>query len=155
MEITIPGSGTLDIKNILIDYNGTLAVDGTLIPGVEDILNGLSLQFGIYVITADTFGFAESELKNVKCTFTRLDPENQSEAKLKYLNTLGKETTAAIGNGNNDCLMLKESALGIAVIQSEGLCTRTMLMSDIVCPDIFSALDFFIKPKRLVATLRN
>lgn len=155
MEITIPGTGTLNIENILLDYNGTLAVDGILIPGVEEILNGLSNNFSIHVITADTFGSAESELKNVKCRFTKLDPANQSEAKLRHLLDLGKERTACIGNGKNDRLMLRESALGIAVIQSEGVFTETLQMSDIVCPDILSALDFFRKPKRLIATMRD
>ena len=155
MEINIPGTGTVDIKNILLDYNGTLAVDGILIPGVKDILNELSEQFSIHVITADTFGGAASELSDVKCTFTKLNPENQSEAKLRYLMECGKEHTAAIGNGKNDRYMLKEAALGIAVIQGEGAFTGTVIMSDIVCTDILHALDFFRRPKRLVATMRD
>ena len=155
MEILIPGSGTLDIKNILLDYNGTLAVDGILIPGVEHVLNELSLQYYIHIITADTFGTCETELRNVKCTFNRLEPGNQSEAKLKYLHSLGKENTACIGNGRNDMLMLKESVLGIALIQDEGVFTGTLLASDVICQDIFSALDYFRKPKRLIATLRD
>jgi P-type E1-E2 ATPase len=155
MEINIPGTGTLEIKNILLDYNGTLAVDGILIPGVKDILNELSEQFRIHVITADTFGSAEAELADIKCTFTRLKPENQSEAKLQYIIECGKENTAAIGNGKNDRYMLKEAVLGIAVIQSEGAFTETLIMSDIVCTDILHALDFFRKPKRLTATIRD
>jgi soluble P-type ATPase len=51
--------------------------------------------------------------------------------------------------------MLKESVLGIAVIQGEGAFTSTVMMSDIICSDIFSALEFFRKPKRLVATMRD
>ncbi|HPS88345.1 MAG TPA: ATPase P [Spirochaetota bacterium] len=155
MQIIIPGSDTLDIKNLLIDYNGTIAVDGKLLPGVADILNELSRQLDIHVITADTFGFAESELEQVKCTFNRLAPDNQSEAKLLYLSTLGKENTACIGNGKNDRYMLKESALGIAVVQREGVFTETAIMSDIICPDIFSALDLFRNTKRLIATMRD
>ncbi len=155
MEILIPGNGTLDIKNILLDYNGTVAVDGKLIPGVEDILNELSNQFYIHIITADTFGTSRIELKNVKCTLTILDPGNQSEAKLQYLLNLGKDHTASIGNGKNDMLMLRESALGIAILQDEGVYTQTLMLSDIVCPDILSALDLFRKPKRLVATMRD
>jgi len=155
MEINIPGTGTLDIKNILLDYNGTLAVDGILIPGVKDLLNELSGQFGIHVITADTFGSAEAELNGIKCTFTRLNPENQSEAKLQYLIECGKDNTASIGNGKNDRYMLKESILGIAVVQGEGAFTETLIMSDIVCSTILTALEFFRKPKRLVATMRD
>ncbi len=155
MEFIIPGTGTLDIKNILLDYNGTLAVDGKLISGTEERLNSLSQQYSIHVITADTFGSAEAELKNVKCTLIKLKPDNQSEAKLQYLFELGKDNTACIGNGKNDRFMLKESVLGIAVIQDEGIFTGTLMMSDIVCHDILSALEFFVKPKRLIATLRE
>lgn len=155
MEILIPGNGTIDIKNILLDYNGTVAIDGKLIPGVEAVLNELSNHFYIHIITADTFGTSRSELKNVKCTLTILDPGNQSEAKLQYLLDLGKEQTASIGNGRNDMLILKESALGVALVQMEGVYTQTLFHSDIVCPDIMSALDLFRKPKRLVATMRD
>ncbi len=155
MEINIPGSGILDIKNILLDYNGTLAVDGILLPGLKEIINELSEQFSIHVITADTFGNAEAELADIKCTFIRLKPENQTEAKLQYLIECGKENTAAIGNGKNDRYMLKEAILGIAVVQAEGAFTETLIMSDIVCHDIISALEFFRNPKRLAATMRD
>lgn len=155
MNLEIPGSGTLHIENLLLDYNGTLALDGSLLPGVEDLLNELSANFRIHIITADTFGNAASELKNVNCTFIKLGTSGQTEAKLKYLTDCGRDVTACIGNGKNDRLMLKESVLGIALIQGEGACTGTLLDSDIVCTDIFSALEFFRKPARLVATLRE
>lgn len=155
MDINIPGFDTITVKKILLDYNGTLAVDGILIPGVKEILNELSEHFEIHVITADTFGSAESELDGINCTFTKLDPENQSEAKLRYLEECGKEATACIGNGKNDRYMLKESILGIAVVQAEGAYTETLIMSDIVCQSILNALDFFRKPKRLIATMRD
>ena len=155
MNITIPGTGALDIKNILLDYNGTLAIGGILIPGVEEILNDLSLRFNIHVITADTFGSAESGLSNVKCSYTRISEENQSEAKLQFLMKCGKDTTACIGNGKNDRLMLKESVLGIAVMQGEGVFTETLMMSDIVCPDIISTLELFRDHKRIIATMRD
>lgn len=155
MEINIPGMGPISITSIILDYNGTIAVDGILIPGVKEILNELSRDFDIHIITADTFGTAGSELADVNCCFTGLDPENQSQAKLKYLMETGVENSACIGNGKNDRFMLRESVLGIAVIQAEGAFTETVMSSDIVCPDIFSALEFFRKPKRLIATMRE
>lgn len=155
MEINIPGTGTVTIKNLILDYNGTIAIDGILIPGVKEILGELSGNLAIHVVTADTFGSAESELAGVSCTFTRLEPENQTEAKLQYLISCGRDITACIGNGKNDRFMLRDSVLGIAVLQAEGVFTGTLLMSDIVCPDIFSALEFFRKPKRLTATMRE
>lgn len=155
MEITIPGTGTLDIKNIILDYNGTLAVDGILINGVKEIINELSGHFKIHVITADTFGGAESALSGANCTFTKIEPGNQTEAKLQFLIECGKNNTACIGNGKNDRYMLKESILGISVIQGEGVFTETLIMSDIVSPDILNALELFRNPKRLIATMRD
>lgn len=155
MEITIPGTGTIDIKNILLDFNGTIALDGRLIPGAAAILNELSGHISIHVITADTFGSAEAELKGVACTLATINPDNQSEAKLKYLDTLGRESTACMGNGKNDRLMLEHSVLGIGIIQMEGAFTETLLAADIIFPDIISALDIFRNTRRLVATLRD
>ena len=34
LTISIPGGATLDIEHLVLDYNGTLAVDGVLLPGV-------------------------------------------------------------------------------------------------------------------------
>ncbi len=42
MRIDIPGFEALDIKHVLCDFNGTLAIDGELIEGVEELINELS-----------------------------------------------------------------------------------------------------------------
>lgn len=80
--------------------------------------------------------------------------DRQDKAKLDFIQGLGVEQTAAIGNGRNDHLMLAAAALGIAVIGEEGASAQTILASRVVCRDIISALDLLLKPKRLVATLR-
>jgi soluble P-type ATPase len=61
----------------------------------------------------------------------------------------------SIGNGRNDQLMLKASALGIAVILAEGIAAETLLASDVVCTSIIDALDLLRNPLRLTATLRS
>jgi soluble P-type ATPase len=61
---------------------------------------------------------------------------------------------AAIGNGRNDQLMLAAAALGIAVVQEEGAAIESLSAADVVLPDIRSALDLLLFPKRLIATLR-
>jgi len=76
----------------------------------------------------------------------------------KYLRVhlnLGKDKTICIGNGNNDRLMVKEAALGIALLQEEGTCTETLLASDVACKNIIDAFGYFKEPKRLIATLRS
>jgi soluble P-type ATPase len=50
--------------------------------------------------------------------------------------------------------MVASAALGIAVVQEEGASTETISVADVVMPDILSALDILLFPKRLIATLR-
>jgi soluble P-type ATPase len=51
--------------------------------------------------------------------------------------------------------MVKEAALGIAVIEKEGAAVETLLAADIVCGNILDALELLLNPKRLIATLRS
>jgi soluble P-type ATPase len=155
MIIKIPGRETVEIKNIIFDYNGTIAIDGQLIEGAAKSINELSSDFNFHVITADTFGSVNNELKDVTCKVIKIPEQNQDQTKVEYLLKLGKETTLCVGNGRNDKLMLKESVVGIAVIQDEGTSTDTLMASDIICKSIMDVLEFLKKPDRLKATLRN
>ena len=155
MMISIPDYGELDLKHLVMDYNGTLAIDGILIDGVREALVELSKSISLYVLTADTFGKAKSGLKDIECTLSILDDKDQQSGKLAYVQALGVENTVSIGNGRNDQLMLKSSALGIAVILEEGASAQTLQAADIVCTSIVSALNLLSNPLRLVATLRS
>lgn len=155
MIINISGYKKLEIKNIICDFNGTLAVGGKLISGVKETINKLSKQVDVYVITADTFGSVKKELEGVNCKLVIISGNNQVVEKLEFLESCNKETTVCIGNGRNDKLMLEEAALGIALIQDEGVFIETMQAADIVCKDINHAFELFIEPKRVIATLRN
>lgn len=155
MEIEIPGYGSLRLNHLVMDYNGTLAVDGILLGGVGAALEKLSGSLQLHVLTADTFGRAEAELRNISCGLTVLPPGDQSGAKRDYVMRLGPDNTAAIGNGRNDRLMLETAALGICVLLEEGAATGTLTAADVLCPSILSALDLFSNPLRLKATLRS
>jgi soluble P-type ATPase len=155
ITIDIPGGQTLAIEHLVLDFNGTLAVDGVLLPGVEACLNALAEEVQVHVVTADTFGKARAELETVQCRVSILPPGEQDAAKLAYIQQLGPELTAAIGNGHNDRLMLKAAALGIAVIDREGVAAGCLLAADVLSPGIVSALDLLLHPLRLVATLRR
>ena len=155
MIIKIPGRETIEIKKVIFDYNGTIAIDGQLIEGVDKLINELSSDFDFHVITADTFGLADKELKGVNCKLIIVPAENQDLTKLEHLIKLGKETTLCVGNGRNDKLILKESVIGITVIQDEGASTDTLMASDIICKSIMDVFEFLKKPDRLKATLRN
>jgi soluble P-type ATPase len=155
MIFDIPGYIRLEIKHVVCDYNGTIAVDGKLIGGVCEIINDLSKELEFHVITADTYGFVERELENVNCKLVKISRQNQAQSKLEYVSGIGKDHTVCIGNGNNDRLMLKEACLGIALVQEEGACVETLLSSNVVCKSIIDAFGYFKEPKRLIATLRR
>ncbi len=155
LEINVPNQKKYTLKYLVLDYNGTLACDGILIQGVKDILNELSEQLQIHVITADTFGNVKLGLTGVNCITNIIDTKNQAQAKLEYIKRLGPQYSVCIGNGQNDYLMLKESALSIVVVQSEGAVSNSISVSDIVCINILSALSLLKHPKRIIATLRS
>jgi soluble P-type ATPase len=150
----IPGYGLLTLEHLVLDYNGTLAVDGEMLPGVKTILKTLSGQLSIHVVTADTFGKAANGLDGVDCRLTVLKAGNQDQAKVDFVNQLGADRTVCIGNGRNDARMLAAAALGIAVILDEGASMVSLNAADIVCTTIVSALELFMNPMRLTATLR-
>ena len=155
LEVSIPDYGQVRLANLVLDYNGTLACDGALIEGVAERLSDLSRDLEIHVVTADTFGKAASGLSGLPCKLAVLGVERQETAKLAFIKELGSQSTVTVGNGRNDRLMLKEAALGVAVVQEEGTAVEAVLAADIVCPDILSALDLLSNPLRLVATLRS
>lgn len=138
-----------------MDYNGTLAVDGVLQPGVREALETLSHSLTLHVLTADTFGVAKENLKGVPCTLHILPAADQQAAKLAYVEALGPGQTVSIGNGRNDQRMLKAARLGIAVILEEGASIQTLMAADIVCTSIVDALALLANPLRLTATLRS
>ena len=155
IEINIPGDRVLQLKHIVLDYNGTIACDGDLISGVKENLIALADKLQIHILTADTFGNARRGLEGIKCEFSIISPEAQDIGKLDYVKRLGAANTVCVGNGRNDHLMLKEAVLGIAVILEEGAAAATLSAADVVCTNIVSALELLENPMRLIATLRT
>lgn len=155
MKIDIPSKESFELKNIVFDYNGTIAIDGKLIKGVSESIDELANYFDFYVITADTYGSVQNELKNTNCKVITITKENQDKQKLEFIKSLDSKTVLSVGNGRNDMLMLKESVLGIAILQDEGLCTQTLLNSDILVKSIFDVFSLLKDKNRLIATMRN
>jgi soluble P-type ATPase len=85
----------------------------------------------------------------------KIPEEDSKQGKFDFLKTLNLEMTVAIGNGSNDQIILKEAALGIAVLGDEGVSVSAIKSADIVVKNIQNALDLLLKPKRLMATLRE
>jgi len=155
ISISIPGFRELHLRYLVLDYNGTLAVDGILLPGVGALLTELSNHIEIHVITGDTFGLATAQLAQLPVKLRIIPVESQPETKLAFLESLGAENVVAIGNGRNDRKMLKAAAVGIALIQQEGASAETIASADVVSANILDALELLTHPKRLIATLRS
>jgi len=155
MKLSIPGYGEVHLEHLVLDYNGTLACDGVLLPGVGEKLRILSNVVEVHVVTADTFGKVKEELDGLPCSVVVIPEENQGETKRDFVKNLGSESVVSIGNGRNDGLMLQEAALGIALIQQEGASTRSLQAADVVARSISDALELLLKPLRLTATLRS
>ncbi|WP_291319785.1 ATPase P [Desulfonatronospira sp.] len=153
--IDIPGYAKIDLVHLLLDYNGTLALDGEILDGVLPRLQKLSTGLEIHVLTADTFGRAQDRLSGLECRFHLVGEEDQARAKAHYLEKTGAMNAAAVGNGRNDRLMLEKACLGIALIQEEGAALTALSAADVLCRDINHALDLLLHPLRLKATLRG
>ena len=155
IEIVIPGYGELSLYHLVLDYNGTLATDGHLPRSIRTLLNNVVEHVELHIVTADTFGEAKSGVEGIRCKLSILSQQDQALAKQQYLQNIGSNRAAAIGNGRNDRLMVKEAALGIAIVGAEGSAIETLLASDVVCTSSQDALELLLNPKRLIATLRS
>ncbi len=153
--IDIPGFKTIEAEHLVLDYNGTLAIDGNMIGGVRTLLERLSESLTIHIITADTFGKLKSSVTDIPCHWKILPQLHQDIGKEQYVKMLGNENVIAIGNGSNDALMLKSAALAIALVQTEGASVRTIFNAHIVCHSVIDALELLLNPLRLIATLRS
>ncbi len=56
IELNIPGRGNFSIEHLVMDVNGTLAVDGSLLDGVARRIAALRDRLEIHLLTADTHG---------------------------------------------------------------------------------------------------
>ncbi len=154
-KITIPNYKTLDIQNIVLDYNGTIAFDGVMKESVKKLISELAHTFRVHIITADTFGSVASQSEGLDITLKILSSDDHTQEKAEYIKELGAEGCVAFGNGNNDALMLESAVVGIAIMGEEGCTKDTLLSSDIICHSIEDALALVLHPKRLIATLRR
>jgi len=155
ITVTIPGKGTLELKYVVFDVNGTLAVDGQLLPGVPELLNNLKDHLEIHLLTADTHGKQNEIDRILNLEAYRIEAGDEANQKAEYVENLGQNNTVAVGQGANDSFMLKSAVIGICTLSAEGSALETLLGSDLVVPDIHSALELLLNPTRLKASLRK
>ena len=142
------------LEYLLIDLNGTVALDGEPISAVAERLTALSAHLTPYLVTADTHGRAAEIAGRLGVRLLRIEGGDEAAQKRALVERLGAERVVAIGNGANDAEMLAAAALGIAVLGPEGLATAALQAADVVVGCIEDALDLLLRPRRLVATLR-
>ena len=154
LEVNVPGWKSLRLEHIVFDFNGTLACDGVLLPGVEERLNRLADLLAIHVLTADTHGTVRAACRNVRGEVGITTESIGAVEKERFVWSLSAPSVVAVGNGTNDHLMLAAAALGIVILGPEGTSARALATADIVVGSINDGLDLLLHPKRLIASLR-
>ena len=152
--IAVPGWGSIEPENVVLDLNGTLTESGNFIPGVVDCLEKLRAHgFRIYILSGDT----RETLAQVFPGSSEIKPVVTKTAhdKRAFVESIGAERTVCVGNGNIDVEMFKVAGLSICTIQAEGATTKAVLEADIVVTHIKDALEMLLDPKKLIATLRR
>ena len=155
LTIEVPGWATLDLRHLVLDVNGTIALDGALIAGVHDRLVGVQRLVEVHLVSADTHGSLDRLAAEVGLRAQQLTPGLEAEQKARFVEGLGAAQVVAIGNGANDVAMLRVVALGIAVLGPEGMATAALGAADVLVSSIHEALDLLAQPRRLAATLRR
>lgn len=155
IELNIPGRGRVQLDHLVLDVNGTLALDGKLMDGIPRLLNRLGDRLQIHLITADTHGGQDLIDRQLNVKAIRLQPGDEVGQKAAYVRSLDAGRVVAIGQGANDARMLQEAAIGICILSREGLAIASLTAADLIAPDIFSALEMLENPLRIVASLRQ
>ena len=147
-----PGTVSLLLTHLLLDFNGTLALDGELLPGVAERILGISALLSVTVLTSDTFGTAAERLAGLPVEVRIV---RSGWDKKEFVASLSGGGIVAIGNGRNDIDMLRNADLGIAVMGGEGLAMELVQVAALVVARVEDALDVLLSPRRLTATLRS
>jgi soluble P-type ATPase len=154
LDVDIPGFGSLRLEYLTCDFTGTISVDGKLLPRVKEKLNEISEFLKIFVLTADEFGKAEDELKDINCKVHIIKGPAIDAQKAEFVKSLGADRVVAFGNGLNDRGMLKTAALGIIIVGSEGCAVESLLAAHVQVANAVDGLDLLLNPRRLRATLK-
>ncbi len=158
IELHLPGGTSLELNHLVSDFNGTLAVDGKLLPGVVDRLLLLAGEIPITVLTSDTVGTARDELAelpvSVKIVAMGGKPGDEAEQKRTFVKTRG-DGVVFLGNGWNDIGAVEAAELSIVVLGREGAAGPAVAQASLVVTSPLDALDLLLHPKRLLSGLRR
>ena len=152
VTVELPDAEAVLLTDLLIDFSGTLARDGVILPGVLEALAHLATVLRITVASADTFNRAVEALDGLPISLRLVEC---GEQKARIVEELGPSQVVAVGNGRNDVPMCRAAALSVAVLGPEGVAAELLEVADVLAPDIHVALDLLLRPQRLRATLRS
>ena len=155
IEILVPGLKPYEITHVVMDYNGTIAVDGKIPMELKAKLVRLSKLVPITVLTADTHGTAKAACEPVGLEVRTFPQENAAACKKQIVEEFGSDHVACLGNGFNDIPMFKTARLSIGVLDVEGMCGALLPHATILCRSAEEAIDLLMNPKRIIADLRT
>jgi soluble P-type ATPase len=157
IALHIPGFGERQIHILATDYTGTLACGGKLVPGVKERLLKLGARLDLHILTADSFGTADAELARIVIPYHLREDRHDIE-KEHYVSQFDLEHVAALGNGNNDRLMLRAvkngGGIAISIDNGEGCALDALLNSHLHIFSAVNGLDLLLDVTRCKATLR-
>ena len=154
LQIDIPGRPSLEIRHVVLDYNGTIARDGALLPGAAEVIRRLTPLIPVYVLTADTYGTVEAQCAGLGVTVRTFPKAGAAACKEEIVRGLGGGV-CAVGNGFNDIPMFDAADLRLAVMEREGICAALIGHADVLVTAPEDALELLLSPDRLRATLRT
>lgn len=154
LKIEIPGRAPLELQHLVLDYNGTIAVDGLVLKELAAPLESLSRSLVVHVLTADTYGTAAAQCAELKVQVHTFPHEGAGRCKEEIVRALGGGVVC-MGNGFNDIPMFRLADLSIAVLLEEGTCAALLGAADVLVHSALDGLVLLTNPDRLRATLRN
>lgn len=155
MDWEIPGFGLVHGEHIVLDFNGTLAVDGAMKEETAALLRELGNSFSLHVLTADTQGTAAMALADLPVTLHIFQGEAAGWEKQRIVEELGAAACICLGNGRNDVGMFQIAGLAIAVLEAEGTFAGLLPHAHLVVRSIEEGLQLLLNSKRLIAGLRG
>ncbi len=152
MIFDIPNRKKIEIKTIILDLNGTLAIKGKLVSGSAKKIRKLKkLGYKVVLFTGDQRGNANKLCKSLGIKYIKASKTGDKE---KAILELDPETCATIGNGRIDIETFKHAKISILTLQNEGIHVDIIPFADLIVPSVVDALDLFIDKDSLIATMK-
>ena len=90
VEADIPGFGQLRLEHLVLDVNGTLAVEGALIEGVAERLRELTGRLTVHLLSGDTYGRTGEVAESLGLRATIIRGPDEAGAKRARVEELGR-----------------------------------------------------------------